>query len=293
MVEVKRGIDSEEVRQSAKYTLFVEGRSENAIDPQVLGYLLREVPIQIKALGPSSHIRSAAEALHKHHPYYFFLIDRDHHDEQYVQKCWESFPDSSHCNLLIWKRRELENYFLMPDYLWKSSYKHCTFSELQDCILETARRRIFLDAANIVIVTLREKLKRNWIEIFSNVNEFATKELALKELLARDHFRDKKHETAEMLNPNAVAQMFEDEVATLFGGQNSLDFEHGSWLAMISGKETLPTVINRCFRVRIEDHGVQGRESLMEVVRSLLKLGLEVQPEDFRELQRLISEQVK
>lgn len=109
MVEIRRGVDAEEVRQAARHTLFVEGSSDEAIDPQVLDKLLGDVTIQIKTLGPSSHIRSVAEALHKHHPYYYFLIDRDHHNDIEVERCWERFPDISTCNLLIWRRRELEN----------------------------------------------------------------------------------------------------------------------------------------------------------------------------------------
>lgn len=293
MVEIKKGVESEEVRQAAKYTLFVEGGNEEAIDPQVLTHLLNDLPIQVKPLGPSSYIKSAAEALHKHHPHYFFLIDRDHHREDLIERCWKKFPDESTCNLLIWRRRELENYFLIPEYLIKTHYKHCSLDALKNCILETANKRIFLDAANIVIVSLREELKKKWIETFTNISDFKTKEMALEQLLAKENFQWKRNETHEKLHKESITQMFEVAIETLLGGQSSLDFAHGSWLALVSGKDVLPTVINKCFQVNVKRKILQGPERLMEVVRSLLKLDLQEQPDDFIELHGLMARQVK
>src|SRR5260370_2335149 len=110
MVEIKRGVAPEEFRRAAAHTLFVEGSSDETIDPEVLRLLLKDMPLRIKAMGPSSHIRSVAEALHRHHPDYYFLVDRDHHDLHTVEECWQNFPLTTTNNLLIWRRRELEKY---------------------------------------------------------------------------------------------------------------------------------------------------------------------------------------
>ena len=174
----------------------------------------------------------------------------------------------------------------------KSPYIRCSQDELKSCILETASKRIYLDAANIVIVTLREALKKNWIENFNDVRAFATKEMALEQLLTQESFKHKKHETHERLHEDIIKQLFEEKVDALFGSQSSLDFAHGKWLTMISGKGMLPTIINRCFRVRGERRAIQGNERLMEVVKSLLKLPLSEQPDDFVELHRLIAKQI-
>ncbi len=294
MTTIKQGVEAEEVRQSAKYTLFVEGKDESAIDPEVLIALLSDSPIQIKAMGPSSHIRGVAEALHKHHPYYFFLVDRDYHDDSTVEKCWQLFPHEDTNNLLIWRKRELENYFLIPEYLEKSHWLCCSVDRLKECIRNLARERIFLDAANMVIVDCREKMKKNWIRLFTNYEQFHTKEQALEQLLQKEEFTHKLSDVSEKLHHGSLAQCFDDIVSNLFGGQGELEFGRGTWLDMVSGKSLLHTVINKCFRVKdAKGNFLQGEQRLMEVVKELLKLSLESQPDDFQELYRLISKQVR
>ncbi|HVB25697.1 MAG TPA: hypothetical protein VNG51_27420 [Ktedonobacteraceae bacterium] len=296
MVRIERGVEPEEVRQAAKHTLFVEGKNESAIDPRVLTNLLKDIPIQIKPLGSSSYIRSVAEALHRHHPYYYFLVDRDHHNEQTVEECWQKFPHEDTCNLLIWRRRELESYFLMPEYLLKSQWLRASEEELKTCIRETARSRAFLDAANMVIVGCREEMKKNWIEVFRSVNDgsFETREKALEQLLNRDSFAQKEGEVRKKLHRNFITEMFNQTVDMLSGGSTFLEFGQGKWLEMVSGKSVLHTIVNRCFQVRdAKGHTVQGNERLMEVVEGLLRLPLEEQPDDFQALCRLINEQVK
>jgi hypothetical protein len=75
--------------------------------------------------------------------------------------------------------------------------------------------------------------------------------------------------------------------------QNELEFGHGSWLQMIRGKHVLRIVIDKHFRVKdATGKYLQGDERCMEVVKSLLKLPLEHQPDDFNELYKLISTRV-
>lgn len=246
-------------------------------------------------MGPSSHIRSVAEALHKHHPYYFFLVDRDFHDDDAVEKYWQQFPGENTCNLLIWRRKELENYFLIPEYLVKSQSLHCSADKLREHIRNLARERIFLDAANMVIVDCREKMKKKWIEEFRNIKamDFSTKESALEQLLKKEEFAHKVSDVSEKLHQDALVQCFEEIVSKLFGGENELTYGKGSWLELVSGKSLLPTIINRCFRVRARGRSLQGEERLMAVIKELLQLPLTEQPDDFKELHRLITRQVQ
>jgi len=118
MITVTANPRAEDVRQGAKHVLFVEGKDENALDPLVLREIVAP-PVEVKALGPSYHISAVAEALHRHHPSYYFLVDRDHYDDDFVEKCWTRFPDPDTSNLLVWRRRELENYCTAPDCLDK------------------------------------------------------------------------------------------------------------------------------------------------------------------------------
>lgn len=114
-MRVEDSVRPEQVRQSARHTLFVEGARDDAFDPTVLKRLFGM--ITVKALGPSHHIRAAAEAMYAHHPEHYFIIDRDFHDDTDVERTWSRFPDPEFSNLLMWRRRELENYFIEPAYL--------------------------------------------------------------------------------------------------------------------------------------------------------------------------------
>jgi len=120
MVSLKRGIRAEEVRLQGQHVLFVEGKDRSSVDPKILGELFGTDTIKIEPLGPSYSIKSVAQALYSYHPTYYFLIDRDHHDDDFVAQCWNHFPDPDKYNLLVWKRREIENYFLDPNYLFPS-----------------------------------------------------------------------------------------------------------------------------------------------------------------------------
>ncbi len=291
MVAIKRGAEPEGFRQGAEHTLFVEGGSDNAIDPDALRILLKGIPIQIKAMGPSSHIRSVAEALHRHHPRYYFLVDRDHHQPQIVEKCWQNFPSPDTCNLLIWRRKELENYFLIPAYLSKCSYIQVRKDELEQFILAEANKRIYLDAANMVIIGLREDLKKQWISIFSNSQHFTSKDAALNQLLACAEFTQHVSHVSAKLHKDEIVHRFEVTLQHFFGDQQELTYSHGSWLEMISGKEILHPVINHCFRVKGDKRLLQGEEARKEVIKDLLRLPLNEQPADFQELHSLISKQ--
>lgn len=41
-----------------------------------------------------------------------FVEGRDHHKHDFVEGCWKNFPDPDTDHLLVWRCREIENYFL-------------------------------------------------------------------------------------------------------------------------------------------------------------------------------------
>lgn len=275
-------------------TLFVEGASPRSLDPVVLSELLEEAIIAVLPLGASYHVKSAADALHKENPNYFFLIDRDHYDEKAVNKSWKDFLNPDKGNILVWKRRELENYFLIPEYLLLSEYLNKSEKELKRQIVKIASQRIYLDAANIVITSIREELKKNWIELPENAVGFKTKHEALATLLAMPAFTKKKKSVAEQLDGKSLTKKYEETIEMLFGGATSLQFGCGLWLENVRGKHILPTLINNCFKV-VDDTGetLQGNEKLKRVVVELLRKPLVKQPEDFQELCAVISKRIE
>lgn len=176
-MRVQTGPRPEEIRQSARHVLFVEGASDTAFDPVILRRL---VPfVDARPMGPSSNIRAAADAMHRHHPDYYFLIDRDHHGDETVEKSWERFPDPEYSNILIWRKRELENYFLDAQYLAKSQFVVSTIDEIEAVVLKLCQARLYLEAANRVVIALREEAKKKWIEVFPYSDEFLSKDGAL------------------------------------------------------------------------------------------------------------------
>jgi len=194
MVRAQGSAYPESVRQKASHCLFVEGESDGAFDVVIIQALLDSpgANIEVRPLGPSHKIRGAAEAIHKTHPDYYFLIDRDHQEDAFVEKCWMNFPDPNESNLLVWRRRELENYFIIPDYLCKSPHlkKGKTKADLERAILSSCQGRLYLDAANLVLIGIRERLKDKWIERFSDSVCFPTETDALAALKKRPEWAE-------------------------------------------------------------------------------------------------------
>ena len=291
MLSVKTGISSEEVLH--QHVLFVEGNDANALDPTVLKELF-DPPLRIESLGASFSVKSVAEALHPHHPTYYFLIDRDHHDNDFVNRCWNNFPNPDTYNLLIWRRREIENYFLEPDYLVQSKFCKVEEGDLERQILQFANKRLFLDVANHVVISIREELKRNWIKPFSNPDVFSTKDAALEKLKRTNKFEQHRTNVANKVSTEEVERRFYECLKLMTNGQEQLAFGQGDWLDMMRGKRVLAQVINfGSFQVKTSDGtALQGREKINEIVKDLLRQAEDVQPDDFIELKRLITKRI-
>ena len=273
-------------------TFFVEGSGEKAIDCVAI-HILLEGRVQIEPLGSSFHVDSAAQALHRYHPLYYFLIDRDHHKDAFVEKCWKNFPDPNTYNLLVWRRREFENYFIDPEYALKSSWLKVKEPKLRASILKTCQKRLYIDVVNLVIVHAREMLKDRWIETFKRPAEFKTIDQALEKLLNAPEFSAKKKSAGKILGTKWLEKEFEKVLLQMTGGENKIEFGSGKWLEMIRGKEILPTVVNSCFQVEDRDGNyVQGKERMSEVIKDLVRKPEKDLPKDFVELRRLIFKRI-
>ena len=294
MIKATTGIRAEEVRQQGQHVLFVEGRDKDSVDPKVLNALFSG-GLRIEPLGPSFSVRSVAEALHPHHPTYYFLIDRDYHKHDFVDGCWNNFPDPVTHNLLVWRRREIENYFLEPQYLVRSKYCRVGEEKLGEKVLQFANQRLFLDIANHVVISIREELKRNWIEKFSNPSDFSTKDGALLKLTKAKEFNQHCTNVHSKVSTAEVERRFAKFLGEMTGGQENIAFDAGNWLHLIQGKKVLAQVVNsECFQVNTTDRTVlMGREKLNEVVKDLLQKDAAVQPQDFMTLKELIDNRVK
>lgn len=57
-----------------------------------------------------------------------------------------------------------------------------------------------MDAANQIIVSIRETLKEKWVELFTDPNQFQTKERALDLLQDRSEYQKYKKKSSLLLN---------------------------------------------------------------------------------------------
>ena len=289
----KRGAAVEDVLQSAKHTLFVEGKNNQAFDPIVMKALLNNNglgQITVQSIGHCDNVRSAAQALVCHHPSYYFLIDRDDNDDSTVEKSWNSFPDVNQHNLLIWKKRELENYFIEPTYLSNSSFLKTNLDDLKKRILVEGNHRIFIDAANFTILDLNKKITKKVRCNFSDFSEFKCKEDGEKALEQLTEIALRKNEIDEVLTVDFVKQIYFEFVQELSGGTLPLQYGCGNWLEQLSGKEIMNDIMNQCFQVQDRnDKYLQGKEKTKQVVKELLELSLNQQPVDFQNLVALLK----
>ena len=292
MIQVTKGIRPEEVKQSGRHVLFVEGSGSDSFDPQIIGELFGGM-IRIEPLGASYSVKSVAEALHAFHPTYYFLIDRDHHhNDDMINDYWENFPDPETHNLLIWKYREIENYFLDPDYLVYSDFLVVGRGALEDRIKVFCQQRLYLDIANYVIVSIREELKRNWIHKFTDPADFSTRDQALVKLHNTDAFDTFRDDVATAIDRDGIERRFDEILNMMTNASEQLEFGNGKWLEMTEGKKVFSQVVNsNCFRVvDLEGNILQGKEKINQVAKNLLRKENAKQPDDFQRLKTLVED---
>ena len=294
MLQVRKGVRSEEVRGDGEHVLFVEGSEDGSLDQAVLRALLRR-ELRIETMGPSYSVKSAAQALARHHPNYYFLVDRDHHDDQFVEDCWRNFPDPDTDNLLVWRRREIENYFLDPPFLLESAFCQSEEETLTEMLLQAAQEKLFLDVANLVISSVREEQKTTWMEHFSNPAEFATKNEALARLTSAGEFEDRRRRVSSMITKPKLRRRFAEYLEMMTGKGENLVYGKGKWIEMMKGKKVLAALINSSeFNVANADgESLTGKDKVYEVVRELAVKNVPSRPSDFLELRRLIQGRVR
>lgn len=302
MSVVSRGRDQADIAQSAKHCLFVEGQAAanfDGFDRAVIRSLLDQhglSAIQVENLGPCDNIWNAARALHHSHPSYYFLIDRDARAEELVERSWRNFPDPSEHNILIWRRRELENYFLDIPYLSNSQQLKVSVDELTDTLCQVAESRLYLEALHIILYQARHKLRLEFPS-FPRAPEQFTQASHIR-LYFQNTFRDTMLEqwhvqTEEVLTDAWLDGLVQPTLDRLTGGRSHLIPATGSWQQEMSGKELYRALSGPCFDVRDRrNRPVQGEACFTEVAKHLVSLPLDSQPEDFQMLVQMLRARI-
>lgn len=294
MVTVVTGASPQDVLQGARHVLFVEG-TKDGLDVAVLDRLLGP-RLRVEPLGPSFSVRSVATALRQFHPEYWFVIDRDDWDDAAVEASWQRFPDPAHDNLLIWRKKELESYFIEPDWACHSRYlMPSTSSEgLKVWLASQAGALLLLEAANRVLVSTRNAIKQSRAPLLTAGEvQGRTKEEVIRELLASPLFRELASATTIEISEGRVRAAFDHELQLLSGGVLPLMWNSGRWRDLIAGKALFRSMVNRWFEVPDLQKGgkarLTGRDAERAVAIDLLLHHQDAMPADFRELKTVLD----
>ena len=291
MIQATTGIQADEISFRSNHVLFVEGK-EDSTDVTVLARIL---PIQVKPFGPSYNLKSAAEAFANVHPTYYFLIDRDHYSSEVVEKFWKNFPDAETPNLLIWRKKEIENYFLDSSFLCQSIYfdNKKQETDIQKNVIKNAKRFLYMAVANQVIISVREELKTNWINIFRNQDDFRDESTSLSMLLACKDFSAFPTEVAKKLTKEELQNRFKKYLLLMTDGEHDLKWDKGLWRDMIPGKAILHSVLGSNLFTVVDRKGkkLTGTEKESEIIKDLLSSKKKL-PDDFSKLKKLLEERV-
>lgn len=269
------------IDQSFEHTLFVEGKKD--FDSTVLQNLLADIPINIQSLCSCKHINAAADALYDSHKKYYFIVDRDYKEIEDVEASWDNFPDENTKNLLIWRKRELENYFIEPDYLAKSKYikSDCTIENIKEVIINTAQNILYYDVAKRIISTFKPCSNEDFQQSSDRNECFQQLVYTIK----------KMHENCTIPDEDELSRKFEEYLSKYTGGCENLNYDNKNWLNLISGKEIFDEVIKQCFMVKGTNNKIkQGNDAKKEIIKDLLKKN--DQPNDFKQLVKIIEERI-
>lgn len=294
MFTVRTGAAPQEVLQGAGHILFVEGATDG-LDVTVLHELLTP-KVRVMPLGPSFSVRSVATALHEFHPEYWFVIDRDDWDDAAVDASWGGFPDPAADNLLIWRRKELESYFLEPAWVCNSRFakQGSAPADLERWLAARAGDVLWLEAANRVLIAKRNRVKRSSGDLLTAGEvQGWTKEQVMEKLVASRLLSDLAATATRELAEQQVRMDFEEEVACLSGGQATLCWGEGRWRDLMSGKAIFRSMVNEWFKVPDNSKGgnarLTGRKAERAVAVDLLRSHQNSMPEDFSLLKNMLD----
>lgn len=294
MVTVRTGALPQDVLQGAKHVLFVEG-TKDGLDVVVLERLLSP-KLRVEPLGPSFSVRSVATALRQFHPEYWFVIDRDDWDDAAVEASWRRFPDPAYDNLLIWRKKELESYFLEPDWACRSRYLASSVSSdsLKTWLAAEAGGLLLLEAANRVLVKIRNSIKQSRAPLLTAAEvEGCTMAQVIQKLLDSPMLEMLAASMAVEVSEARVRTTFEDEVQHLSGGLLPLTWGTGRWRDLVSGKALFRSMVNRWFEVPDQRQDgkarLTGRDAERAVAVDLLLHHQDTMPADFSELKAVLD----
>jgi hypothetical protein len=159
-----------------------------------------------------------------------------------------------------------------------------------DALLREANARVFLDAANLVLMAVHDVLQKADIRKFSlGDGHFQTLGGAESALTARD-FSRVRSQAEEQTSTDWLTTRFRENLQVLFGGDecNGLRPNRGQWLERMEGSALIGAVLSPRFFSIPDSNGkpLQGPPLWRRVARDLMLRfdDLDVKPQDLAEL---------
>ena len=291
-------IESSDINFATDNVLFVEGTQES-LDVIVLTALLNGI-VKVSPIGNSSTLKQSAKAFANSNPNYYFIVDRDYSTVAQVDENWRNFENDASENFLMWRKKEIENYFLDPSFLRRSQYYNGENddNQLKQKIVCESKKYLFLTAANLSIVEIRQEF-HDWVSVYDNsaLNDFNEYNIGLTNLLNNLDFSSFSEKVATTFDTQKlqIKALYEKYVRELTGltdsnGNYLLSWGHGTWLDRISGKEVLQSVLQtNIFRI---PNGTQQSEKTNAIIQDLIISERTQLPEDFIKLKELLKKKV-
>lgn len=105
---------------------------------------------------------------------------------------------------------------------------------------------LFMFVANRVIVEIRERLKKKWIDIYKNRDDFKDIETTKRQLCNNPQLVNHCKLHQELIDPLWIQEQIEINLSLFTGDGEKVEWGKGSWLELMPGHEILMGVISEC-----------------------------------------------
>lgn len=271
------------------HILYVEG-GKNSVDVQVLRKIISGV--RVLPLGGASNLESLAEKFSDLHKNIYFVIDRDYRSAYRVQKIWQKFENGG--NIVAWRRREIENYFIDAKFLSKSNYlKKDKKENLKSLIIAEAKKRIFLDAANFAFSEIKYGTKILGLKNNFTLKNFKTEKSAEEELKKFDFDHVKSH-AGDFLTTKELVEKFKEKLNSISEDPENMQYEDRNWMELMRGKGILRGVaVSDYFDFKDLEPKLEKGQQEIAIIKEILENNVDSIPNDILKVKEMIIKKMK
>ncbi|MDI9409001.1 MAG: hypothetical protein QM523_07135 [Candidatus Pacebacteria bacterium] len=268
MVNQSKTPDS--VNRAANHRLLVEGEFD-----QIFMEALFDEIIPVGRLGSRNILIVGAKAFSMIEPNFYFLIDRDHHSDEEVDSFWQKFPVANEPNILIWRRKELENYLIEPDVFCSSKSVTASKEQVTARLLEIVQGQIYFDTARLVVSEIRRNHDKSLNQAWGKFNKTMinhTNSINSIECIAVLIADLKSPETLKEFTETWLVNKYQEKFNLMTGGADTIEIGKGKWHELIQGKTIFNTLFHEFFKSPIPHKDHRHRQFAKDVLYDIQRL---------------------